>query len=272
MINYDPNGLKSTDYEHPLDKAALEVLKKIPLIDKLAEAAIDFLVKSSLYLETVGDCCRVTKETVPHVYDVYEIALKRLNMPVEPQLFIKFDYEYNAYATGIDEPFIVVYSSFIQDTDDEELLYVLGHELGHIKSKHIKYHTLAQVIQSGLAGAFKRYTPFVTNGLMYALYDWQRKSELTADRAGMIAAGGAEHCIRCNQRTMGRSDCGKYINFSLESILDQYNDFNSSMDGFVGKLLYITQTAMITHPWSIERIKKALEWSETEQYKNLIKS
>ncbi len=270
MINYDPNGLKPTEYEHPLDKAALEVLRKVPFVDKLVGAAVDFSIKSSSYLETVGNCCRVTKETAPHIYDIYEIALKRLNMHVEPQLFIKLEYDYNAFTSGINDTFIVINSSCIQDVDDDELLYILGHELGHIKSGHLKYHMLAQLLKSGLEGVFKVYSHLVTSSLMFALYDWQRKSELTADRAGMIAAGGSEALYSFCQRIMGRSDCGKYIDFSLESILDQYDDFSTINGNVVGKLIYIMQTVMIDHPWTIERIKKADEWSKTEQYEKLI--
>lgn len=270
MVHYDPAGLKAPDYEHPSDRAALAALKSIPVVDKLLTAYLDFSIKSDMYVQTKGDCFRVTKETYPRLYNLYETALKRLNMQKEPKLLLKLSYDYNAFAAGINEPFIVVNSSSARDATDGELLYLMGHELGHVNSGHVLYHNLAMILGNELTGIFKGFAPLISTGLMYSLYDWQRKSELTADRAGAIAAGGVPDAIKYRIRTMGRGACDRYVNFSIENVLEQYEDFDLSKDSVVGKLVYTLQTLPQSHPWSIMRIKALTDWAETEQYQAVL--
>lgn len=266
MVRYDPNGLNAQDYEHPSDKAALSLLKNVPVLDKVIGLFLDFSIKSGMFIKDKGDGMRVTRETYPRLYNLYESALHRLNMKVEPKLYLALRYEYNAYATGVDEPYIVVHSSAVRDSSDEEILYLLGHELGHINSGHVLYHNLANILGQGLTGAFQGLAPLVSTGLLFSLYDWGRKSELTADRAGAIAAGGVENAIKYCIRTMGQGSCDRYVDFSLENILEQYEEFDLSKDGIVGRLIYMMETAYSTHPWRIARIKALTDWSGTEQY------
>ncbi len=270
MVYYDPDGLRASDYEHPSDGAALAALKSIPVVDKLLAAYMDFNIKSSMYIQTKGDGFRVTGETYPRLYRLYETALRRLNMQKEPKLLLELSYEYNAYATGAGEPYIVLNSSSVRDATDEELLYLMGHELGHINSGHVLYHGLARILSNELTGIFRGFAPLISAGLMYSLYDWDRKSELTADRAGAIAAGGVENAIKYRIRTMGQGTCSRYVNFSLENVLSQYEDFDTSKDSVIGKLIYTVQTLPQSHPWSITRIKALTDWSETEQYQTVV--
>lgn len=270
MVHYDPSGLKSSDYEHPSDRVALAALKSIPVMDKILAVFMDFSIKSNMYVQDKGEGFRVTRETYPRLYSLYEKAMDRLNMQKEPKLLLKHDYEYNAYATGINEPYIVVNSASVQDATDEELLYLVGHELGHINSGHVLYHNLAARLGSELNGIFKGLAPLISTGLMYSLYDWRRKSELTADRAGAIAAGGTEYAVKYRIRTMGRGACSNYVNFSVENVLDQYEDFDLSKDSVVGKLIYAMQTLNQDHPWSILRVKALVDWAETDQYRSIL--
>ena len=48
----------------------------------------------------------------------------------------------NAMAIGKDKPFIVVTTGLVNLHDEEELRWVIGHELGHILSGHAVYRTM----------------------------------------------------------------------------------------------------------------------------------
>ena len=270
MINYDPNGLKSSDYEYPGDREALEIVKKIPVFDKLMAYYVDFSNKSGMHIEVSQNCFRVTEQTHPRIYSLYQTAMDRLNMEKEPKLYIKMDYEYNGYATGVDDPYIVVNSSTVNDFTDGEFLTLIGHELGHIKSGHVLYHNMIRMITGLITTKLGTLAPLINMGTMYALMDWSRKSEHTADRAGMIACGSLDSAVKQLSKMMGRGTCGEYVDFSTESILKQYQDFDMSKDSIIGKIIYVSKTAGMSHPWTVNRIKKLMEWAESGQFEKLI--
>lgn len=94
-----------------------------------------------------------------------------------------------ASTIGLDKPVIVVGSASVNAFTDDELRFVLGHELGHVQSGHAVYKTLLTVlvrlsttlfaVPIGLLGA---------RAIMAGLMECNRKSELSADRAGLLAA------------------------------------------------------------------------------------
>ena len=50
---------------------------------------------------------------------------------------------FNAYTVGINKPIIVIDSGLVELLDDEEeMRFLLGHELGHALSGHAVYQTL----------------------------------------------------------------------------------------------------------------------------------
>ncbi len=68
-----------------------------------------------------------------------------LDMPEVPELYVRQDPTPNAMALGSDHPFIVLNTGLIDLLDDEELRFVIGHEVGHILSGHAVYQTMMQI-------------------------------------------------------------------------------------------------------------------------------
>src|SRR5690606_8726923 len=88
---------------------------------------------------------------------------------------------------GIDHPFVVLNSAMVKRLDDEELLCVLGHEMGHAMSGHAVYNSVLFTLMQ-LAGVGTRIPlgSIAIVGLVQALKEWSRKSELSCDRAGLL--------------------------------------------------------------------------------------
>lgn len=262
-------GLQSTDFEHPGEKLAMGVLRKLPLLDIVMAKYLDVNIQVSLFAEASANYFRITEKTNPRVYDLYKLALKRLDMPKEYPLFSKLGYDYNAYTAGVDEPFVVLHSSMIANCSDEELLYIIGHELGHVKCGHTLYHNMASQLNYLLSKAGGVATAAAI-GLQYAIMDWHRKSEFSADRAGMIAAGGIEGAYGGALKLLGHSPNIPDVDFSIDKVLKQLSDFEAETDDLVGKLLYVSYTAQASHPWSILRLKEIKEWYDSGEYDKLI--
>ena len=63
-----------------------------------------------------------------------------------PDLYIQWGYEINAFTVGSENPIVVLNSGLIDMCEDDEIMFIIGHELGHIKSNHMLYHMMANVI------------------------------------------------------------------------------------------------------------------------------
>lgn len=270
MIIYDSlYGLRPEDYQHPGEKLAMTVLKKIPLLDTLMAKFIDMQNQLDAYAETAGSCFRITEKTNPRIYGLYKLALARLGVRDEYPLFSKMSYSYNAYTYGVNKPFIVIHSSVISNYSDGELLNIIGHEIGHIKSGHVLYHSMAGTLSSILDN-FGGIAQAASIALQYALMEWYRNSEYTADRAGLIAAADIDAVNTETMKMLGHSDNIPDIDFSVEKVIKQVDDFEMDTSGLIGKLLYINYAMQSTHPWSILRLKHINDWYNSGEYEKIV--
>lgn len=261
-------GLKPEDFEHPGEKAAMAVLRKIPLLDIAVAKFMDIQLQMSMIAEASGGYFRVTEKTNPRLYHLYQLALARLDMPKEYPLFCKLGYDYNAYTTGVEDPIVVIHSSTLANTDGE-MLHLLGHELGHIKCGHLLYYQLAHQINAVLA-SFGGIAATAAAGLQYAIMDWNRKAEYSADRAGLIAAADLDAVLDETMIMLGRSDKIPDMNFSADAVMKQIDDFEMGTSDFVGMMLYAAFTAQASHPWSILRLRQLKDWYDSGEYAQVV--
>ena len=268
MSNIDTKRLESTDYEHPLDREALKALKKIPLLDKVVTEYIEFLIKMNMKVVIDGNDMLVTPQTSPRVHRLKQTAQKRLNMQQDYPLYQHLEWDYNAFTSGIKEPFLVFNSSVVQDLTDNELLFIIGHELGHIKSNHVLYKSMAKMIL-GEASAFTNV--LVSTGVQLALFEWSRKAELTADRAGLLACNDIDASCRAMAKLMGTPADANYFTPSMESIVEQAQEFNFADLQWQSKIAYVYLTVENTHPWGAVRISEMQKWIQTGDYRELLK-
>lgn len=240
---------------------------------KAFDKAMSFIENKSnqlfIRMNTLGNCVRITEKTNPRIYGLYKLALERLDMPKEYPLYCKLDFDYNAAAVGADDPFIYIHSSTVANYSDSEMLNLLGHELGHIKCGHLVYYNLANSI-NGILGSMGGIATAAAIGLQYAIMDWHRKAEYSADRAGLIAAGDIGAVLNENMNMLGRSDKIRDINFDVNEVLKQAEDFDIETSDIIGKMLYVSYTAQATHPWSILRFKQIKDWYDSGEYSELI--
>lgn len=253
-------GLKVSDYEYPGEDNAFALLKKVPLLDQVTGAFLKLDIQTGLLPSTQGDCFRITEGTCPEVYRLYETALCRLDMPKAYPLYVKSEFEFNAYAVG-GEPFIVLHSSMLNNFQPDELLFVIGHELGHLKSGHVIYANMAEQLRELIA-----QIPVIGQeaavGLYFALHHWYRMQECTADRAGAIAAGGVDASVRGLGKLMGTDNRLPLIHFTEEDILKQNDAFEEVSEDFVTRVICLAQIAQSSHPWTVTRVKRLREWEE----------
>ena len=138
--------ISSRSWEHPADKAALQALRKIPVFDEVLRSLFGFLGEKPIRPGLPGQRREGVRKPVRQGPLPVQGSLPDAG-PGEgvPGLRLP-DPMVNAGAYGMYEPFIILNSGTLRLLSDEELAFVLGHELGHIMSDHVLYRTMTEFL------------------------------------------------------------------------------------------------------------------------------
>ena len=193
-----------------------------------------------------------------------------MDISEEYPLYVKAQYDYNAINYGGNAPCIVLNSSLVKNYTEQELLFIIGHELGHVKSKHEIYRNMAAAIPQLIEKVPFAGKLLASAGVQYAIFHWQRMNEYSADRAGVIAAGNIEDGCNGLAKFLGVIEENPYVKFDLEDFAQQNTSFEELQEDLLGKLLCTFYIMESTHPWTISRIQKLKEWKESGEYEKFL--
>lgn len=187
-------GLSVEQFRHPNDARATDALKKIPGLDKLLAKILEYGLERLYYVDNVASNLRVTPAMFGRLHRSLTWACKILDVS-EPEMYVTVDPAPNAFTYGHTKPFITLTSGLVDLMSDEELFFVIGHEVGHIKAGHVLYGTMARNIAAVVAllgEATFGIGALLGRGLVVALLEWYRCAELTADRAALLCVQDLE--------------------------------------------------------------------------------
>src|SRR5262245_23913790 len=178
-------GISSRAWEHPADKGALVALRKLKGFDTLLKRLSGLFNERAVRLQYLGSAIRVDDRQYPFLHVLLLEAATGLDAQEVPELYVAANPFPNAITIGMDKPIIVVTSGLVDLLDEEEMRFVLGHEMGHALSGHAVYQTLL-IRALTLSGALLLLS-IAIRLIIAALMEWSRKAELSADRAGLLA-------------------------------------------------------------------------------------
>jgi Zn-dependent protease with chaperone function len=254
-------------WEHPADRAALQSLRAVPGFDELLKKIYGFLGERGVRLLFQADAVRVGATQFPRVNQLYTDVLTTMDWAERPELFVSQTPFANAGAYGMDKPFIVINSGALKLLDDDELRDVLGHELGHVMSGHALYHTLLVLLLNVSFSALPFLAGIAILPIQLALMEWYRKSELSADRAGLIACQDPTASLRVNLKFAGGGDMSQ---MDLNAFLVQAKEFEES-SGAVDRIFKILGVLMRTHPFNTVRAAELQRWVEAGDYDRIVR-
>ena len=247
-------------WEHPADRAALSALKQLPQLDVVIKSLVGLTTEKSLRLISLASAVRAGERQFPRVYRLMQDACYILDWPEKPEVFVAQSPLMNAGAVGVENPFITVNSSLVSSLDDTELLAVLAHELAHIMSGHVLYKTLLWLLVS-ITQSQVPLAALAIPGILAALREWDRKSELSADRASLLVLQDDRAVMALLMKMAGGTE-GEMV---LEEFLLQaaeYEEGGSILDS-VHKLL---NTLRQNHPFPVLRVKELKVWKDSGAY------
>ena len=179
-------------WEHPADAAALRALRAVPGFDRVVALTMGRLNERAVGRRLIDGSEPATAARHPRLADLWAQVVLTLDAPDPVPLRVKKMGGINALTAGVDQPLIVVSAEAVGLLEDDQLRVILAHELAHILSGHVLYKMMLGVLlQAGwLSLALPTSLPVVA-GVALAMLEWDRKSELSADRASALALGGS---------------------------------------------------------------------------------
>ncbi|MFT4217999.1 MAG: M48 family metallopeptidase [Micropruina sp.] len=260
-------SISSRAWEHPADRGALVALRKLRGFDVILRQLSGFLNERAVRMLLLGSAVRADERQFARVYRLYREAGEVLDAGELPELFIRADPAINALTIGLDHPVIVVNSGMVDVMDDDELRFALGHELGHVLSGHAVYRTLLSVLLAFSTSLFA--LPLGALGVravMAALLEWQRKSELSADRAGLLADQQPEAALRAH---MKMASGGRIDELDAGAFLAQAGEYHAN-DDVRDVLLRVLIVESQTHPFAVVRAAELDRWVRSGGYQEVL--
>jgi Zn-dependent protease with chaperone function len=257
-------GLQAADFQHPADVQATQALRSVPGLDTVVSKIMEYGFERLYYLDNIAGNVRVTKNMFGRLHRSLEWACKILDVE-EPELYVHVDPVPNAFTYGHTKPFIVMTSGLVDMLDDEERFFVIAHELGHIKADHVLYTVLAKniaAIMTIIGQATLGIGTLLGQGLVMALYEWFRKAELTADRAGLLCTQDLDPCIRVFMKLAGGAS-RLYEEMDQQEFMRQIRSYEDTDRSTLNKAYKVLLTLYRTHPFPILRAKELDDWSGT---------
>jgi Zn-dependent protease with chaperone function len=251
-MNYD---LIRIPLEKDLAKQLYDLIEGDIMTSVLKEAKIErFENEWKLILE--GHSFKVTRELASGLYDLFHDVQNQLGFTENIDFYVTNSAEVNAFALSAAEEgeanIINVNSGLIEMMDDDELRFIIGHEIGHLISKNA---TISRLIR------FVFPEPDKIPALLYHRINlWDKLAELTADRFGFIASPKLEKCVS-NFFKLSSGLNPQRINF----------DFNAYLAENERIIKYFQENRgqnLMSHPINPIRIKALLIFNESETYKN----
>jgi Zn-dependent protease with chaperone function len=253
-------------WEHPADRAALQTLRSIPGFDEAVRKIVGTLGERGIRLLFQANAVRVGPTQFPLLHGLMTEATATMDWPEAPEVYVTQTPLVNAGAVGVDRPFIILNSGAVSLLDTDELRVLLGHELGHVMSGHALYRTvLILLLELGFQNL-----PFLAGvallPIKLALLEWYRKSELSADRAGLLTSQDQTAAMRVFLKLAGG---GNLQQMDLNAFMQQAGEYEER-GGALDTIYKILNTLGATHPFNTLRAAELNRWVDGGAYARIV--
>ncbi|WP_434440139.1 M48 family metallopeptidase [Lentzea sp. E54] len=259
-------GISPRAYEHPADRGALAVLRAVPAVAPILKAVAGAFTERGERLLQVASSVRVGPKQYPLLDRIRNEVAATFDLDEVPELFVERSSQAYAYTYGIDKPFIVISTGSVDLLDHESLRFLIGHETGHVMSGHALYNTLLRrLIDLTTSFAWVPAGAIAMRAVIAALREWQRKTELSCDRAGLLACQDPQAALRTHLALAG--DVGGQVD--IASFLAQAKEYEEVED-IRDSILKLLHTEHRSHPLVVVRAAELQRWSASEEYREIL--
>jgi len=279
-------GIAIRAIQHPFDAKATELLSKVPLLPQLLKFLNKVFQEESLYVLYHGSYLKVSPTQYPRLYKVFEETVNILDLKVMPTLFLANMGSPIVFSAGVEQPFIIVSSEITEILTEEELLFMIGREIGLIKFGQNIYKTLAALLGIVGAGGISILSNFINIGgfnlggigsvaaggglfiLGATLIYWERMTHFSGDRAGFLVVQDKEVSLKALSKLAGFSH--KYYDneINIEALLEQAKLLDNT--NFIQTIHKFLAMIQLPHPFIAYRIKELNFWADSQEAQGIL--
>lgn len=257
-----------SDFIHPEDEAARRQMEAIPGFAMMVKGFLKLGYEQYFYGVNMANKIRLAPNQLPELYNKLPPICEKLGI-AEPEFYLEMNPAPNAYTFGDTRIFLTVTSGLVEYLDEEELEAALAHECGHIICRHVLYHTMADILikgaeSFGLLGSLEL-------PIQLALLYWQRRSELSADRAAAIVSGSSDSIIQTMVRLTGGPKT-LTANVNIEAYAAQAESYDKLHESKWDKVLQTVAIMNQNHPFPAVRVREIKNWTSGEPFALLVDS
>lgn len=164
------------------NKLTKSILRKVA--DKYYAGQLEELISHSTELDALS---------YPTIYSIYKECCQKLGFVHFPTLYVTGQLQgINALSIEVKGRRLILLSrmSTIR-LNEQELKFILGHELGHHQQGNLVCHTVNGLLDT-LNNKSEVFGSLIADAIVTPMKSWCRQSEFNADRAGFICCEGID--------------------------------------------------------------------------------
>ncbi len=236
----------ATRYRSRGERELLETLMREPVVRQAIARHRDNETVLGARRQLLGTSLRLTEDLAPDVATVLRACCDTLGLVGDLETYVYPSPTYNAAAVRPEggRLFVMLSSSLLDGFDDDELQFVIGHELAH----HLFGHhdvPLRELLSPGPAG--------VSPGVALRMFAWQRYAEISCDRAGLACAGDLQAAGRALFK-LASGLSGQRVRFRVDQFLSQAGDLRTENERVSKGDTPARSDWFSTHPFSPLRL------------------
>lgn len=218
-------------------------------------------------VENQGEGINITNESLPKMHQQLVDACQILGVKEIPTYSTDWEYAPYHFSNGEKHRRIVMMSGSADLFTDDEMMFVLGHELGHMACGHKPYHMLLETFYMPFVNdaAFKAWASIIKLPLM----EWYRISDYTADRMGLLCCQDINAAITTMIKKAGLpKKC--YNNIDVQGFIQQACEFEEKFTDTMDRVVKVLSIRSAEFPWLVVRAGKLYDWYHSDEYKQII--
>ena len=257
------------EFEHPSMQQMNQTLRRSLVLNRMAESISQKVGKP--WYESCFNSVQTTDKQYARVFELAMVAARRIGFSRAPAVYIEADRGYQSNTYGSEKDAFVNIGTFLPKLlNDRELLFILGHEFGHLKCHHALWTTVSMflvgqargnLMSEGILSYVSNPLKIIESGVESVISSWMRVADLTADRAALLVSGD----IALARRTLF------LLYFRSRKELDEVDvdEWTKQQEAQASTMTKVSQLVTSSTPYLGPRLRALEEFYASPRYTDL---